>query len=178
MLLHGRGALALLILVALLAAAIGAAGALLIDRDHGGPQVQGLSLTRPSAPVGGGAASLVIQGNVSAPFTPGSSHPVDLIFTNPYAAAITVPSVSVSVQPTTTLNGSPNRSCDGPANLSVLQGFTGPVTVPALSTKSLADLSVPQGRWPLLEMPDLPVSQDGCRNTTFHLTFTASGVTS
>lgn len=113
-----------------------------------------------------------IAGSVTDLLYPGASRPIDLVFTNPNDVPITVQSVVVSVDPVTS-----RTSCDGPPNLVVTQSLVGTITVPAGATRSLSELAVPQDRWPVLRMPDLPVNQDACQATTFtmHYTGTATG---
>jgi len=115
---------------------------------------------------GAGGAGFGIGGNATGAFSPGSSQTLDLVLANPNPFAVKVQSVSVTVLP-----GTSNPACLGTQNLVVTRPFTGTVVVPAGSTVSLHGLGVPQVRWPVLEMPNLPVSQDACKSTTFHLAY-------
>lgn len=110
-----------------------------------------------------------IAGDVVDLLYPGASGSVDLVFTNPNRVAITVRSVTIAVDPTTSSPG-----CDGTTNLLVTHSLIGTATVPARSTRSLSQLAVPTDRWPVLTMPDLPVNQDACKETTFTLHYTGS----
>jgi hypothetical protein len=118
--------------------------------------------------------SFAVTGNASQLFYPGGSHPLNLTITNPFNFSIKVVSLSVNVQSATTRNGQPNPNCSGPQNLTVARPFSGSVIVPAKSTKSLADLSVPQAQWPVMRMLDLPTNQDACKNTAFKLSYSGT----
>lgn len=120
------------------------------------------------------SASFPISGNITGLFAPGVTQPLDLSFTNPYGFSLEVLSVSITVPHGTTKGGHPNPGCDGPTNMVVTQGFSGPVTVPAHATRSLQALGVPQAGWPQVEMPDLPINQDACEGTTFTLSYSGT----
>lgn len=120
-----------------------------------------------------------LSGSIATPFVPGASRPLDVVIENPDPYPLEVTAISVSF-------GNPVRAADGRANprcrvtgeaadLVVERGLIGSVTVPPNGTRSLSELSVPQERWPLLTMVNLPISQDACRNSTFPLVLTGSG---
>ena len=111
----------------------------------------------------------IIGGNAPNLFYPGTSEPLDLAITNPFKFAIKVVSVSVKIEPVPTKNGVPDPGCPAGTNLLVTRPLGASLAVPALSTKSLSDLGVPQAQWPVLTMPDLPTNQDACEGATFTL---------
>jgi hypothetical protein len=115
-------------------------------------------------------ASFRIAGNVTG-LAPGVTQPVELTLTNPNDVPITVTSVTITIGDGTTKNGQPNPGCSGTTNLVLVHSLVGSVTVPANTTASLTDLSVATSRWPALQMPDLPVNQDACKDTSFSLTY-------
>ncbi len=115
-----------------------------------------------------------IGGNAGNLFYPGTSEPLDLIITNPFKFAITVLTVSVTVAPVPARNGVPDPACPAVTNLLVTRPLGATLTVPALSTKSLSDLGVPQARWPVLTMPNLPTNQDACEGATFSLLYSGT----
>ena len=119
------------------------------------------------------SGSFPIAGNITGLFAPGVTQPLDLSFTNPFGFDLKILSVTITVQHGTTKGGQPNPGCDGPTNMVVIQGFTGPVTVPGHATRSLQAFGVPQAQWPQVQMPDLSTNQDACKGTTF--TFSYSG---
>ena len=118
--------------------------------------------------------SFAISGNISGSFAPGVTQPLDLSFTNPFGFDLKILSVTITVQHATTKSGQANPSCDGPTNMVVTQGFTGPVTVPGHTTMSLQALGVPQAQWPHVQMPDLSTNQDACKSTTFTYSYTGT----
>jgi len=107
-----------------------------------------------------------IGGNTAQLFYPGTSQVLDLSITNPFKVAIKVLSVSITVDPSSTKSG-----CRGSVNLLVTQPLRATLAVPADSTKSLSQLGVLRGKWPVLTMPDLPVNQDACEGATLTLVY-------
>jgi hypothetical protein len=97
---------------------------------------------------------------------PGAAVPLDLVFTNPHPAPITVQSVTVSVTGT-------NAGGCGAANFTVSQPLQTTPTVPPRSTMSLQQLGVDQADWPQLRMLDVG-NQDACRNATVDLAYTGT----
>jgi len=110
-----------------------------------------------------------ITATFDAPFYPGVEQPVNLRFSNTANQSLTVDSVTITIEHTTSKAG-----CDGPTNLKVTRNFSGTVTVPGSSTKSLSDLNVPAGQWPLLKMPNLPSPQNDCMDANFTITYTGT----
>ena len=92
--------------------------------------------------------------------------PLNLVFTNPHPAPITVQSVTVSV------TGTSAGGC-GAANFSVSQQLLATPTVPARTTVSLQQLGVSQSDWPQLRMLDAG-NQDACRNASVNLAYTGT----
>lgn len=109
-----------------------------------------------------------IAGDTVGVLTPGVSREVDLELSNPNDVPLRVQDVDLTVEPGSV------RGCDGPTNLKVTRSFDGPVTVPPKHTATLSELGVAVRRWPRVTMPDLPVNQDACRNTSFTIRY--SGV--
>lgn len=126
-----------------------------------------------------GAGSFPIAGTATSPFRPGTpAQSVDVLITNPFSFDIKVTSITMSVDHTTIKNGVINTACDGPTNLTVTRQFSGAATVPAKSAKHLSELAaVTASQWPQLQMPDLATNQDGCKATTFNLSYTGSATT-
>lgn len=124
------------------------------------------------------SVSFGISGDVPQLLYPGMPpQSIDLSFTNPNSVAIVVTAVTITVGPAMHVGGGPNPAC-GPENLNVVRSFSGTVTVPANSTKSLSQLGTPAAQWPQIQMPDLPVNQDACENTTFPLNYAGSAYAS
>ncbi len=114
---------------------------------------------------------LGIRGDLGSPLYPGASQLLNLIFKNPSRRDLKITDVTISVNAATNKSG-----CSGVQNLVVTRGFTGPVTLPKLATKSLSDLGVPLGQWPILTMPNLSTNQDACKGATFTFSFSGSAV--
>lgn len=110
-------------------------------------------------------------GNAPQLFFPGKSEALDVAITNPFGFALQLLSLSVTVGAVPTKDGLPDPSCPASANLLPSRSLDAKVTVPARSTETLSDLGVPRGKWPVLTMPDLPVSQDACEGATFTLIY-------
>lgn len=116
-----------------------------------------------------------VTGSTELLFHPGRTQSVNLAIGNPFNFDLKVIGVSIVVEDETTKDGSPNPDCVGSDNLVVSREFGGPVIVPRNATRSLQQLGVHEDDWPQLHMPDLPVNQDGCKRTTFKLTYTGVG---
>ena len=120
-----------------------------------------------------------LSGTLAGPLVPGSRRTLDVVIENPDGYPLEVTSISVSVVgPVRRADGRANPSCrvdDQTPNLVVERAFVGPVTVPANERRSLSALAVPEDRWPLLAMPNLPVNQDGCQNSVFPIALTGTG---
>jgi hypothetical protein len=118
-----------------------------------------------------------ISGNAGAAFYPGATpQPLDLVLSNPFNFDIKVTGIMVTVQAATTKNGNPNPNCDGTQNLKVTRPFNGTVILAKNATTSLSRLGTPASQYPLLQMPDLPVNQDACQNSTFRMSYSGTAV--
>jgi hypothetical protein len=114
-----------------------------------------------------------ISGDAPQTFVPGSKQSLDLTIINPDNAPLVLTSVSVTVQERTSIRNAagPRAGCSGTANLVVVQGFRGVVTVPANTSESLSAAGATADQLPEVEMRDLRMNQDGCKNVTFHFTY-------
>jgi len=54
----------------------------------------------------------------------------------------------------------------------------GTVTLAKNATKSLSQLGTRPSQYPLVQMPDLPVNQDACQKSTFHMSYSGTAVKS
>ena len=107
------------------------------------------------------------------PLYPGTSQRLELTFTNPGSAPITIPSGGVPARDITITSRA--RGCTS-SNFAVAQGLTSAVTIRARQRTpvSLSALRVPPGDWPVIEMIDTGTNQDACRGAK--LTLTYSGI--
>jgi hypothetical protein len=121
-----------------------------------------------------GLAPFAIAGNVAGPLEPGALRPIDLQITNPNAFPLVVKDLRASVQALS----APAATASFPCTLSdfSVQPFSGPLplTVPASSTRSLADLGVPAAQWPQISLLDLQTNQDGCRAASVTLAYSGT----
>jgi hypothetical protein len=116
---------------------------------------------------GSNGKNFTISGNVSTPLAPGVSAPINLALTNPNNQALKITALVVTVKGT-------SKSACGADNFSVRQ-FSGTVTVPANSTKTLSQLGVVSAAMPMLTFVDKPVNQDICKGVTIGLAYTGAG---
>ena len=115
-----------------------------------------------------------ISGSARDTITPGGpSAPIDLTISNPNPQTLTVSSISVSVEQATS-----NRRCGASGNFQVIQmapAAYAKLVLPPNSTKSLADMGVPDSERPQLRMLDTSTNQDACKNATVYLDYTGTG---
>lgn len=102
--------------------------------------------------------------------SPGVSAPLDLAITNPNPVPINVTAL------TATVTGTSSTAC-GAGNYSATGYSGGPLVIPANSTRTLSDLTVPRAQWPTVTMLNLPVNQNACMGVTVNLQYsgTANG---
>jgi hypothetical protein len=100
------------------------------------------------------------------PLLPGGDPvPVDIAFANPQTVPITVEDVAVTVA------GAEPIGCA--SAIRVVGALAARPVIPAGSTRSLAELGVPQGAWPQLAMAD-GGNQDACQGAAIALALTGS----
>jgi hypothetical protein len=142
-----------------------------------GPGTTGPGTTGPGTGQPTGGQPFVIAGNVDGPLQLGELRPIDLQITNPNASPLVVNSLTASVGSISAPLATPSLPCTL-SDFSV-QAFSGslPLTVPASSTRTLAELGVPAAQWPQISIIDLPTNQDGCRTASVTLAYagTATG---
>jgi hypothetical protein len=111
-------------------------------------------------------AAFTIAGNPNGPLSPGRMVPINLRLGNPYGFAIKVTSISI------TIRSSSAPGCLAADNFTVSRPFVGPVTVPANTTMTLADLNVSPRDWPSLLLIDRPtVDQGACKGASVVLAY-------
>jgi hypothetical protein len=134
--------------------------------------------TTTSTPVAPAAQRLPFT--VSANLTgllPAQPKPLNLALTNPNSTALSVGSLTVSVQSVSAPHATATLPCTA-GDFSVTQ-FSGayPLAVPASATLRLSDLGIPSSQWPQVLIIDRPSNQDGCKGATVTLAYsgTATG---
>lgn len=112
------------------------------------------------------APVLQISGSSLVGLGPGKLLRVDLTLTNTYASPITVWPRVIKIA-----LADSSASCPATTNFVVDQGVAVAFTVPASSTKTLAQLGVPPVDWPLFSMVDTAANQNACLGTTVTATY-------
>jgi len=112
-----------------------------------------------------------ITGDFQGPLEPGASRAIDLQITNPNASPLVVTQLTASVRALS----APQATAALPCTLSEfsVRQFSGhlPLTVPASSTTSLAELGIPAAQWPQISLIDLPTDQNGCQAASLTLAY-------
>ena len=130
-------------------------------------------ITKSCWTIGTVTQNFAVGGNLTRPLYPGTSQRLNLTFTNPSSAPITIPGGGISASDITITSHA--RGCAS-SNFAVTQGLASAVTIPAhrLTPESLSALRVPQGDWPVIEMIETNTNQDACQGAK--LTLTYSGI--
>jgi hypothetical protein len=139
-----------------------------------GPRRARRSVTLVVVPVSGERFS--IAGDLGGVLAPGVDAPINLAISNPNPFALSIAALMVTVSGASGPNVDESHSCT-PEDFLVTQysgayGFT----VPASSTRTLAELGIPAGTWPRVLMVNRDVNQDGCKEATLDLTYDGSAV--
>lgn len=129
---------------------------------------------------GGGVAEkprqfFTIDGDLVEPIYPGGSAPLDLTVTNPLANDLGVSRLLVEIDAVDAPNATPSHPCDVD-DFAVIQlsGYD-ELIVEAGVTTTLTELGIPREDWPRVHMVDAEHNQDGCKNATFSLAYSAVG---
>lgn len=152
---------------------------LLVRVKHGGVIRRiTLQLTVADAAQDGGTAGVSlpqysVSGNVTSPLYPGEPQPIDVQFTNPNPAPLTVTGLSTTVVVISAPHATSGLPCTS-SDFSIQQySRPTPLTVPASSTRRLSQLGVPSSQWPQISLLDLPANQDGCQGAELTLKYDA-----
>lgn len=138
-----------------------------------------LTLTVAGPSPGGGTGPVAIPqvsitGNPGAPLEPGVAQGIDLQLTNANTLPVAISGLAASVRSIS----APRATASLPCSLSdfSMQQYSGtfPLTVPASSTRSLAQLGVQPAFWPQVSIINRPTDQDGCQGATVTLAYSGS----
>jgi len=143
-----------------------------------GPVVHTTHNGTGNAGTDGSAGTMLIEGDVVEPISPGAMVPLDLKFTNPHDVDLSITNLSVVVHEVNAPNSDGVHSCavedfavdQAPGDLRI--------TLAARATNTLSGLGLPPVMWPHMGMHDRPVNQDGCKGASLTLDYTASGMRS
>lgn len=128
-----------------------------------------------TADKGGASATFKIEGDATAPMSPGISVPIALEFTNFHAEPMSVTHLRVTIRRLT----APEADADHPCSLDdyVVHQVDASmrVLVPPNTTAGLHSLRIPEASWPRIGMVNRSVNQDGCRNAELKLGYSAFG---
>jgi hypothetical protein len=128
-----------------------------------------------SAGAGEPDTSFAIAGDLEEPVAPGLLVPIDVVLTNSHPDALRVTALAVTV----TGVYAPHATATLPCSVQdfvvdqVNEGFA--VQVSGNESRSLSELGVPREEWPRVGMVDADENQDGCKNATLELGYTATG---
>jgi hypothetical protein len=114
-----------------------------------------------------------IAGNVENLLEPGAPQAIDLQISNPNALPLVVTNLSAAVRSIRAPNATATLPCT--SGDFAMQPFSGPLplTVPASSTRNLAELGVPEAQWPHISIVDLATDLDGCKGASLTLVYSA-----
>jgi hypothetical protein len=126
----------------------------------------------------GSGQAFTISGNGSAALFPGGTSYLNLSLTNPNSVPIYVSSLTVTFGGVAGPNVSPATPC-GSGDYLITQFGGGistanPITLPAKSTETLAQLGFAQAQLPRVQMLNRHVKQDGCKGATLTLNYTGN----
>jgi hypothetical protein len=125
----------------------------------------------PSPQGNGGAVAkgpgFAISGDLASALAPGHGAPLELTLSNLGDRDITVTELAVRLARTTA------SRCDVTLNFRVRQASENrfPVTLPARTARTLADLGFDEAAKPRVDMVDLPVNQDACKGAVLTLAY-------
>jgi len=129
---------------------------------------------------GGGVAEqprqfFTIDGDLTEPLIPGSGSSLNLSITNPLDSALAVSMLLVEVDAV----DAPNATAEHPCTVEdfavdQMPGVSEWV-VETDSTSTLSELGVSSDDWPVVRMLDTETNQDGCKDATLSLSYSAIG---
>lgn len=120
-------------------------------------------------------ASFSIGGDLTEPFFPGGSAPLNLRISNPLDTDLVVSEVLVEVETVDAPNASAELPCSVDDFAVEQLSVRDELLVAAGTTMSLVELGVPTERLPQVLMLDTSNNQDGCKGASFSLAYSAVG---
>jgi hypothetical protein len=128
-----------------------------------------------TAEEGGLSAAFMIDGDATAPISPGITVPLDLRFTNPHPESLSVSHLRVTMHRLIAPNADSGHPCSARDYRVTQLRSSVEILLPPSATTGLQDLNIPRKSWPQVGMLYQPYNQDGCRGATLKLSYTAFG---
>lgn len=120
------------------------------------------------------ASAFEIHGNAEGMLEPGTSIPVNVEISNPQDFAMYASNLTTSIAAV----DAPRATGEFPCALNdfSVEQFSGlePIALPASGTSSLGALGISKADWPRIEMVYRPTNQNGCKDASLTLAFTAT----
>jgi hypothetical protein len=104
---------------------------------------------------------------------PGLAAPLDLRLTNPNLSVMRIDELAVRLERVDAPEADAGHPCTADDFAVVQYSGTDGVELPRSSTHTLSSLGIPVAHWPQIVMANRPVNQDGCKNASLRLSFTA-----
>ncbi|HWI30007.1 MAG TPA: hypothetical protein VNT50_00815 [Microbacterium sp.] len=119
--------------------------------------------------------TFAVAGDLSEPVGPGILVPLDLSISNPHGETLLISELVVTVRSVDAPNATASLPCTvDDFVVEQLDGAVEPRVEPG-DTRTLAQLDIPESDWPRVGMVDADANQDGCKDATLVLSYTATG---
>jgi hypothetical protein len=125
----------------------------------------GASPSRGTFEIHGSAGALLLA--------PGRAAPLDLRLTNPNLSVMRIDELAVRLEHIDAPEADARRRCTADDFAVVQYSGEDDVELPRSSTHTLSSLGIPVAHWPQILMANRPVNQDGCKNASLRLSYTA-----
>jgi hypothetical protein len=116
-----------------------------------------------------------IDGDLTEPLSPGTGSSLNLSITNPLDSALAVSMLLVEVDAVDAPNATAEHPCTVDDFAVVQLAGSGKLVIEANSTSTLSELGVSSEDWPTVSMLDTTSNQDGCKDATLSLSYSAVG---
>ena len=127
------------------------------------------------AEVANSSRSFTIRGYAAKAISPGLMTPLDLAFTNHQSVPVAVTDLHVTVRGVSAPNADDAHPC-AVGDFAVNQASRGlSITLAADSKSTLSSLGLPRATLPHVGMLNRPANQDGCKEASLALAYTATG---
>jgi len=160
----------------LVALAILVAAAVLALRSCDTPNARRIGgLGASSAEQGRGDGTFTVAGDVTQPIAPGIDVPIVLRFTNPYDFDFAASHLVVSVSSVETRVADLSQTCTVDDFAVVQLSPQATVTIPSHDSTTVGSIGGSGAGRPTISLIDRAVNQDGCKDATVRLRYSAQG---